>query len=814
MVAITKSPRQCLKSKSFSYQVYYRAIPLRYAIALGILAGILSICRLVEFHFPTNLVSSRSKTIQRNLTLQYTKASSHLLDQNRKQRTRPPSGKVNAVQYEIIMVEKKRSPIEHHIQHRNRNQKVLCGKGFQSFLQNYSQSIVDEYVLDSRSRIVITNVLSSAGMHLALKLSTQCNIDSILGIDAMLPNNRLHRIDMLDRYAMLKRRILSFQKLITPHAGVILTQDEIRLQKFAPTHVLHLVQEYATEDENPLYPLRDKMKNMEQILNLVRKSRYSKPYLLYCGWDLHIEHTLAAYYHIHYNVTSIGLELPRLYGPWGTPGSWIWNAAENIVNNSSRFETSSLGHNDAQFLYVEDAADSIIAAMQLKHRSLTIKINSTIHKDTLMRTVLDKNHTQGNVRESIMQSEYFPWVIETTPQKGLQRLVSWHFSKSYPYGRATFKRRMPTYVMENFHYQLPCSSECSIPGSCTTSVYDGVARNSRKLTKGCRNILYVVNLSQSLKSLPPAISIDTIPPKGYTSFLCQVAIISEFSVIAQGQSVAQNWTIVKVPAEDSKISEADFILPKLSPGRLWDSNVAKAIHLTVGTFTQFTAKMLVSFIRLIDSPSKRGNHVKIQRIGTPIVRWDWIRGTPARISIMLGREKARMQFNISFTQSAKYIASEKEITISKRMSIQTEFYEHAAHLIQSTQSRRLSELQPPNYKDFPFQFWDTDLIVHDLRVDEARLLRCEWYDEQVFWGTRGMEDVSLAYILAKRRVRGLLGSEAKGWTPLLFPKQDDSTASEGKRTKTSWGAELFLRVVSRSMQLLPDATFVDDEEEP
>jgi hypothetical protein len=800
-------------SKSFSCQTYYRVINFRHiVITLGYLAGILSVCQLVKFHSPTNIVSSRPKSLPRNLTLQSAQLSSYSRNRNRLKRTRPTLKLVNLVQYEI-KVEKKRSMLEHKRKGRKRKQKVLCGKDFQPSLQNYSLNVIDEYILDSSSRVIITNILSSAGMHLALKLSMECNVNSILGIDAMLPNNQLYRINLLDRYAMLKRRIISFQKLITPHAGVILRHDELRLQKFAPTHVVHLVQEYVTEDENPLYTLRDKSISMDQILNIVLRTQSSKPYLIYSGWNLQIERTLAAYYHVHYNINSIGLELPYLYGPWGTIGSWIWSMAEKLVDNSLTLESSSVSNNHSQFLYVEDAADAIIAAMQLNHPSLMVKFKSNVYKEILMNIIQNKNYTEGNVKESTAHSDNFPWLIETTPRKGLQRLISWHFSKSYPYGRATFKRRMPTYVMENFHYQFPCTSECSIPGSCLPSVYDEVVRNSRKITKGCRNVLYVVHLSHYLKDLPPALNIDENPPKGYTAFLCQIAIISGFSIVAQGEDIFRNWTLVRVPAEDSKMSEADFMLPKLSPGLLLDANVAKAIYLEIETLTHFTADKVVSFIRSIDSQSKRGNYVKFQRSGTPIIRWDWIRGTPARISVMLGREYAGLQSNNTISQLAKTIASEKELPINKRMNIQTEFYEHAAHLVQTTQSRRLDELQANNYKEFPFQFWNTDLIVHDLRFDEARLLRCEWYDEQVFWGTRGMEDVSLSFILAKRRVRGLHGSDENGWMPLTIPIQDDCTALERKRIKSSWGAELFLRVISQSIQVMPEVTNVDNEEE-
>jgi hypothetical protein len=105
------------------------------------------------------------------------------------------------------------------------------------------------------------------------------------------------------------------------------------------------------------------------------------------------------------------------------------------------------------------------------------------------------------------------------------------------------------------------------------------------------------------------------------------------------------------------------------------------------------------------------------------------------------------------------------------------------------------------------------MIVHDMRVDQARLLRCEWYDEQVFWGVHNLEDVSLAYVLAKRRVRGQHGPDDKGWTPLVIPAADEMEV--GNRIKVNGRAELFLRVLPTSLsELVAEDKANEDEESP
>lgn len=689
---------------------------------------------------------------------------------------------------------------------------ALCGRHAKAAAEHFPKLYPQQLLLDSTARVIITNILSSAGIHLALKLSMECGVEGILGIDAMLPNTRRNRVDQVERYALLKRRIPVLHKLVVPYPGVLPRLDVERLETFRATHIVHLIPDYLQELEFPLYPLRDKMQSMEQLLDLIRNSAMSKPHLLYAGPNLLYENILAASYHALYQIDSTGLELPHLYGPWEQPGTWVWNVAQGIVKpDNGTSQSKQAPEEGASFLYVENAVDAIVAAMQFKKGLLTLQVTSNTTKGSLKKAFANKNVLKNTGSTELSPKHHWQdliqWMPETSSIDGVRRVLSWHFAKVFPYGRGDYQRKLPTYVMENFHYQFPCASECSIPGSCTPSVYDHVARRSRKLTRGCRYVIYNVNLSANFETLPPAVNLST----NNSSNLCQVAFVSSASAIGRKRSPYQGWSLLKVPTDKSTITEAEYVLPKLSPGLLFDVTVAKAVFVDPASVKIPGAEGIVAFVRSIDAPSRGGKPMRIQRSGTTISRWDWVSDTPARFVMLFGHEDPRVYSTESLASRVKNIADRDGARSSTRLANQLQFYEHAAHLVQSTESRRLDELRPPYYKNFPFHFLRSNMIVHDLRVDQARLLRCEWYDEQVFWGVHNLEDVSLAYVLAKRRVRGQHGPDEKGWTPLVIPTEDEMEV--GNRIKVFGRAELFLRVHPASLSELVAEDIANEDTE-
>lgn len=86
---------------------------------------------------------------------------------------------------------------------------------------------------------------------------------------------------------------------------------------------------------------------------------------------------------------------------------------------------------------------------------------------------------------------------------------------------------------------------------------------------------------------------------------------------------------------------------------------------------------------------------------------------------------------------------------------QREFYEHVPALVNR------DDLKSPDLPVYRYELRDyvrTRWIVHDMAREEGRLLRCEWYQEHLQWGT-GLDQLSLAHVLARREVLRRIGHE-------------------------------------------------------
>jgi hypothetical protein len=85
-------------------------------------------------------------------------------------------------------------------------------------------------------------------------------------------------------------------------------------------------------------------------------------------------------------------------------------------------------------------------------------------------------------------------------------------------------------------------------------------------------------------------------------------------------------------------------------------------------------------------------------------------------------------------------------------------------------------LPSPDLTDFPFPLIDTSMLLYDLRHEAARQLRCEWYDEHIFWGGHVRDELSLAFVMGKRRILQQHGpTEKEEWTPVAAENKMDVT---------------------------------------
>jgi nucleoside-diphosphate-sugar epimerase len=752
--------------------------------------------------------------------------------------------------------------------------KSICGINSKAAAEKYPHlyhsSSSDDQFLTSKSRVIITNVLSSVGMHLALELAQTCGVENILGIDAMLPNTRRHRmVQAMERYALLKRRIPGFMRLLVPYTGIWpkVEAEQLRLSvTFRPTHIVHLESDYESQMKdddaimNPLYPAHDKRLGMEQWLDFIRTTTTTNsqqpPHFVYAGTtnNLDDEHLLASTYQELYfqnqQVTMVSMELPRhIYGPWGEHHSWAYTRAQDVVlfrKNVTSYAGEELESTQV-FCYVEDVVAAMITAMQLV-TTTTVTLTSDTTKVSLEEALSYLTAAPGTVKKpksgnpKVHLNELLQWSPLTRPVLGMQRLLSWHYTHvAHPYGTSK-QKKLPPYVVQNYHYQFPCLSECSNPGNCRSSVFDGAVQTaSKKATKGCKFVLYMANFSTAVHQLPPAVTPAT------NETICQVAFISDASALMLSQRQNNNSTTKRkqqyleyrgwslLPISEARMTEAEYMLPKISPGLLFDRAVSKALYVEMKTslLLPHDGDNLLGLVYSIDLAPRQAKEKRVVRPGTSIVTMEWVPETPAKLVMMFGQEDSYLNnpeetTTMSLSQKVEHLWNHRQqepvedgrakaaSSVLLPYQHQLQFYEHASHLVQHAEHRSMHHRRSSPYGNaIPLWFWHSDFLVHDLRLEESRLLRCEWYDEYVFWQSRGMEDLSLAYVLAKRRIAGRHGPrESNDWTPLLHPmkkeptripldpEEDEEGSVSQRRVLSPRGNHLFMRVLRKPLDVL------------
>eukprot|EP00978_Attheya_sp_CCMP212_P015487 scaffold39959_cov64-Attheya_sp.AAC.2 len=87
-----------------------------------------------------------------------------------------------------------------------------------------------------------------------------------------------------------------------------------------------------------------------------------------------IDEVLAASYNSMHGIYSVGLRLFPVYGPWGLPGTPLFEMAERAVSDPKKsicFDSTSEDGVDSEYdvrdyVYIDDAIDAIMAAMQYR----------------------------------------------------------------------------------------------------------------------------------------------------------------------------------------------------------------------------------------------------------------------------------------------------------------------------------------------------------------------------------------------------------------------------------------------------------------
>jgi nucleoside-diphosphate-sugar epimerase len=546
--------------------------------------------------------------------------------------------------------------------------------------------------------------------------------------------------------------------------------------------------------------------------------------------------------------TTVGLRLPLVYGDY-VENSILSNKIMMMLqgDNVTTTTTTTTTQEDEQVvLFVEDAVHAIVAAMQIQPPTglVTLDVsNSAMTMKMLQQQVeailVSKHQNSSSVAAAtttIMTTTdaltryWLGWTPTTSIQQGASKLLSLHLAHKFPFGTVEPTLHVPTPPQR---VEFPCASECARPASCALSVFDKTIKVSRPLTRGCKYAVYTVDLWGDLQDLPS--SGQPSEDVSEENKWCRIAFVSSQSPLVQEVVVMQvgnhtttststvnrtliethsgkvqykNWTLVFVHGNAANMSEAEYTLLKLTPKRFFSETVSRAMFVQPNRFPVPPFESLSGFFKSLDPSAKAAGRTKEYRAGVNSI----FRFLPKEA------KKARRVIFSSLEATFPNVPEKSPIGVyvqdlCKREGIrpnqdllvpQVSFYTYAAHFVQNGIRRPEYEIRSTIYKGgFPFEWLKTAMIVHDLRETEARDLRCEWYDEHLFWGNTHLEDVSLAYVLGKRRIMGRVGvapESEQGWFPIMDTDAVGETADEvmlPNRLTNADDAELFVRILPK-----------------
>lgn len=416
-------------------------------------------------------------------------------------------------------------------------------------------------------------------------------------------------------------------------------------------------------------------------------------------------------------------------------------------------------------------------------------------------------HVHGiSPRDAARNRDLLGWAHYTQLGEGTKSTLAWHVLNAYPYGlpggvpsRDAFQGLLDESSETLSFMNLPCASGCRWSGMCTDSPWDDVARVTREMTRSCKFVIYTVDLRPSLDRLAKQSS----PSKraGWDDWFCKIAFVSSSSKLARslyptaplleeanGSRKDGSWSIVVADGSDSSMPEEVRVLPKMTPTLLFDDRVEKAIFVNHRRVI-LTTDQAVGVMMHLEMKARKTRETKSVKDDEKNVIEVKLQPRAQRHSVFFTN---RYSFPEGYDTSrarnlGQFVMTGVGAPETKDVKVQVQFYEQAAHLT------RINMQRSPNYQEFfqdnlfPFDFVRTTWLVHELRSEAGRNLRCEMYEEQALWGNPAMEDLSIGYVLARKKVRSELGRKAEPqyegpeeWHPLLVPGEPDDDAAAGR----------------------------------
>ena len=664
--------------------------------------------------------------------------------------------------------------------------------------------------LNRSSRVLITDVIRQpVATLLALTVARHCNVRTIVGTDSLFPNVRMSRLRHMQIFKKLLQSIPTFRLVVT-ELGLRRPIDKAApswLWEFDPTHVL--VSDHIPDDQSvdgtmsrqshQLY----KEKHNAQIWNdlfsslSLRKSRkkFQNPRVVHLSTSFSLdfdrnrktvnEH-LPVLFGVLFRQNITRVVLPHLYGP-GCP---LLPRFHDPFQEKAEFPFTC----DAPHMHVTEALMAIVSAFQIPRAGGYI--NFKVPQNLILSTeeVINARAGGSNLSQRVRES------------------MAWIDYISHPFGETTSKPLLKSATSEPITQtdgigsinHLPCASQCTTTHfKCEPSAFDDLVGISQSATSKCRFVVYMGNFSNALSSLPP---FTDQKQQG----LCRVAFVSENSKLLQdlykeeekeqtslrdlnGKLTSQGWVLVWPSHDYEDFTVGDAALLRIDPSRLFSKRVQKALFAGSNSFAKISNGQAMQLLGFADARGHKDGQRSFHehRSGTNLYRWVPLPKSKPRRSILFAGSL--------FPSSMGAVGPDILVNGKNYCKRQVEFYKQVAHRVHTNVGRPEFEIRSTLYKTFPFHWIAPFFLVHNLQMEQARVLRCEWLDEHLSWTKMNQvkgsaEELSLGFVLGRRKTMRLLGdSDPRDGKPGMMPLL--TSGSEEETLVDDSGAEVYIGIL-------------------
>eukprot|EP00984_Skeletonema_dohrnii_P033017 scaffold28345_cov129-Skeletonema_dohrnii-CCMP3373.AAC.1 len=514
-----------------------------------------------------------------------------------------------------------------------------------------------------------------------------------------------------------------------------------------------------------------------------------------------IDEILASAYHSTHGIFSVGLRFFPVYGPWGNPGTDVYDLAEDICFRSfdEDSDEDSFIHDEnlrdkfdediKDYVYIDDAVDAIMNAMQYRPpaqdpspvvfnvgtgkgfslRQIRDEMmghfppNSFDNKDQTIRSTKQQYNSQRQATTSYASTELSNSLLGFKAQVplpvGIAKTMTWLRERSAPFGKDSKVSTLIDSFVDNslakatreecspFDREclrgasiFPCASECSKAESCTPSAWDA-ASLSRLITSGCDAVMFTILLDKDAEQIPSANASTASSLSFVGAGLPEIGDVGERTKARCNIAfVSEESPLVqRLRSEGEVYTDANDSneLPEMIRHGYWTLLPLK--HTSTGWMSAFSGSFALGHLPKISPGQFFGSSVRYAIFVEPSLM---VADLPRILKQMddgsMEKDSAIAMMAMKRRQSCD--ASDRRSTCSWTRPQDNDSIQRTMHnMVRVT-------LKGDLLGGGLTQVIDSSFLVHSLQGEDAKMLRCDVYSEAVQWGSS--LDASLEFILS------------------------------------------------------------------